>query len=178
MSPLTFSTLFSAPPLTYAALGLALLSLAQLVLIVRLLRSARVAAKADDRVTQLTAALALLTDTTEEGFVNVATELERVGARPLPSSATRRATTKRIAAAVRKGRAIEDIAIAEALSESEVRLHLGLDDGAAAVGNAGAVEAPEPEAAAPGVLDDLESWMNTLHKGRRIRGGRHAAVRA
>jgi hypothetical protein len=159
MNPLTFST----NPLTYAALGLALLSLAQLVLIVRLLRSARVAAKADERVTQLTAALAMLTDTTEEGFVNVATELERVGARPLPSG--------------RKGRAIEDIAIAEALSESEVRLHLGLDDGSAAVGSA-AAEAPEPEAAAPGVLDDLESWMNTLHKGRRVRGGRHAAVRA
>lgn len=166
-----------ATPLTYAAVGLALLSLAQLVLIVRLLRSARVAAKADERVTQLTSALAMLTDTTEEGFVNVATELERVGARPLPSGATRRATTRRIVAAVRKGRAIEDIAMAEALSESEVRLHLGLDDGTAGV-SPGAVEAPEPEAAAPGVLDDLESWMNTLHKGRRGRGGRHAAVRA
>ena len=159
------------------AIGLAVLSVAQLVLIARLLRSARVAAKADERVTQLTAALALLTDTTEEGFVNVATELERVGARPLPPSATRRATTKRIATAVRKGRAVEDIAIAEALSESEVRLHLGLDDGAAG-GSAGVLEAPEPEVAAPGVLDDLESWMNTLHKGRRVRGGRHAAVRA
>jgi hypothetical protein len=172
------SLMFPANPLPYAAVGLALLSLAQLVLIARLLRSARVAAKADERVTQLTAALALLTDTTEEGFVNVATELERVGARPLPSGATRRATTKRIAAAVRKGRAIEDIAIAEALSESEVRLHLGLDDGGPAMGTAGAVEAPEAELAAPGVLDDLESWMNTLHKGRRVRGGRHAAVRA
>ena len=165
-------------PLTYAAFGLALLSLAQLVLIARLLRSARVAAKADERVTQLTAALALLTDTTEEGFVNVATELERVGARPLPSGTTRRATTKRIAAAVRKGRAIEDIAIAEALSESEVRLHLGLDDGGSAMVRAGAVEAPQTEPAAPGVLDDLESWMNTLQKGQRVRGGRHAAVRA
>ena len=173
MNPL----MFAVNPLTGAAVGLALLSLAQLVLLARLLRSTRVAAKADERVTQLTAALALLTDTTEEGFVNVATELERVGARPLPSGVTRRATTKRIAAAVRKGRAIEDIAIAESLSESEVRLHLGLADGAAG-GSAGAFEAPEPEAAAPGVLDDLESWMNSLHKSRRVRGGRHAAVRA
>ncbi len=174
MNPL----MFPVTPLTGAASGLALLSLAQLVLIARLLRSARVAAKADERVTQLTAALALLTDTTEEGFVNVATELERVGARPLPSGATRRATTRRIAAAVRKGRAIEDIAIAEALSESEVRLHLGLDDGGSVLISAGAIEGPEPEPAAPGVLDDLESWMNTLHKGRRVRGGRHAAMRA
>ncbi len=164
--------------ITYAALGLAVLSLAQLTLIVRLVRSARVAAQADERVTQLTAALALLTDTTEEGFVNVATELERVGARPLPSGASRRATTRRIAAAVRKGRAIEDVAIAESLSESEVRLHLGLDGAAASATASGPVEAPEPEPAAPGVLDDLESWMNTLQKGRRVPGGRHAAVRA
>jgi hypothetical protein len=160
-------------PMLYAAFGLAVLSLAQLVLIVRLVRSARVAARADERVTQLTAALELLTDTTEEGFVNVATELERLGARPLPGSSTRRATTKRIAAAVRKGRAIEDIAIAESLSESEVRLHLGLDDSSAPP-----AETAEAVPPASGVLDDLESWMNVLHKGRRARGGRHVAVRA
>ena len=164
--------------ITYAALGLAVLSLAQLTLIVRLVRSARVAARADERVTQLTAALALLTDTTEEGFVNVATELERVGARPLPSGASRRATTKRIAAAVRKGRAIEDVAMAESLSESEVRLHLGLDEAAACAAVAEPIEAPEAEPASPGVLAELESWMHTLQKGRRARGGRHAAVRA
>lgn len=164
--------------ITYAALGLAALSLAQLTLIVRLVRSARVAARADERVMQLTAALALLTDTTEEGFVTVATELERVGARPLPSGASRRATTRRIAAAVRKGRAIEDVAIAESLSESEVRLHLGLDAAAAPAMAAEPVGAPESEPATPGVLDDLESWMNTLQRGRRARGGRHAAVRA
>ncbi len=162
----------------YVALGLAVLSVVQLSLIVRLVRSARVAARADERVTQLTAALALLTDTTEEGFVNVATELERVGARPLPLGSTRRATTRRIASAVRKGRAIEDVAIAESLSESEVRLHLGLDDAAAAQAAVEPVGVPEAEPSVPGVLDDLESWMNTLQKGRRGRGVRHAAVRA
>ena len=164
--------------ITYAALGLTAMSLVQLTLIMRLVRSARVAARADERVSQLTAALALLTDTTEEGFVNVATELERVGARPLPSGSTRRATSRRIAAAVRKGRAIEDVAIAESLSESEVRLHLGLDDAAAYTAVAEPVEGPEAEPAAHGVLDELESWMNTLQKSRRTRGGRHAAVRA
>ncbi|MEP7116895.1 MAG: hypothetical protein ABI880_04905 [Acidobacteriota bacterium] len=162
----------------YAALGLALLSLAQLALIVRLVRSARVATKADERVVQLTAALDLLTDATEEGFVNVASELERLGARPLPSSSSRRATTKRIAAALRKGRAIEDIAIAESLSESEVRLHLGLDDAMAAAPASAEIAEPEPDAATPGVLDDLENWMNSLGKARRTRGGRHVAVRA
>ena len=29
----------------------------------------------------------------------------------------------------------------------------------------------------PGVLDDLERWMNSLTKTRRARGARHAAVR-
>jgi hypothetical protein len=167
-----------------AAACLALLSLVQLVLLVRLGRSARVATPADERVTQLTAALELLTDTTEEGFVNVATELERLGARPLRSGETRRATTKRIVAAVRKGRAIEDIAIAESLSESEVRLHLGLDQAAAAANPAAGSASVDAETdadaagAVPGVLDDLESWMNTLQKGPRARGRRHAAVRA
>ena len=162
---------------TYADIGLAVLALAQLALIVRLGRSARVAAKADERVSQLTAALDLLTDTTEEGFVNVATELERLGARPLPSGSTRRATTKRIAAAVRKGRAIEDIAIAESLSESEVRLHLGLDE-SASIGPPVPVDVHESEPAAAGVLDDVESWMNMLQKGRRVRRGSHVPVRA
>ena len=56
----------------------------------------------------------------------MATELERLGARPVAAASTRRATTRRIAAAVRKGRGVEDIALAESISESEVRLHLGL----------------------------------------------------
>ena len=66
-----------------AACGLAVLFLVQIVLLWKLARSTRVTADATARVAQLTAALELLTDTTEEGFVNVAAELERLGARPL-----------------------------------------------------------------------------------------------
>jgi hypothetical protein len=157
-----------------AGLGLfGLVQLVQLVLLWRLARSSRVAADALARVERLTAALELLTDTTEEGFVNVATELERLGARPVAAQSTRRATTRRIAAAARKGQPVADIAAAEAISESEVRLHLGLD--AAAEPPAPVDEPPAP--AAPGVLDDLERWMQSLRSPKRARGPRHAAVR-
>ncbi|MFN7977184.1 MAG: hypothetical protein U0P30_03555 [Vicinamibacterales bacterium] len=160
--------------MTAALAGLALLGLVQLVLLWKLARSTRATAEATDRVAQLTSALALLTDTMEEGFVNVASELERLGAKPTPAVSTRRATTRRIAASLKKGLSVEDIAIAEGVSESEVRLHLGLE--------AATPPAPEPvavpvESEAPGVLDDLEQWMHTLGRKTRARGGRHAVVR-
>jgi len=158
-----------------AASGLAVLFLVQIVLLWKLARSTGVTADATARVAQLTAALELLTDTTEEGFVNVAAELERLGARPLAAGSTRRATTRRIAAAVRKGRAIEDIASAESLSESEVRLHLGLETASEPVTAREAEESAAEDT--PGVLDDLERWMNSLTKTRRARGARHVAVR-
>lgn len=164
-------------PMTAAA-GLAVLGLVQIALLWRVARSTRAAADATARVAQLTSALELLTDTTEEGFVNVAAELGRLGAKPLAPAASRRATTRRIATAARRGRSIEDIAVAESLSESEVRLHLGLE--AAAAASAEAAPVTEPETAvedSPGVLDELERWMNSLHRPRRARGARHAAVR-
>lgn len=165
---------WTAPsPMIAAAAGLGLLGLVQLVLLWRLARSSKVAADALVRVERLTAALELLTDTTEEGFVNVAGELERLGARPMAAPSTRRATTRRIAAAARKGQSIAAIAAAESISESEVRLHLGLD--AAAEPPPPAAQAAPP--AAPGVLDDLERWMRSLRSPRRARGPRHAAVR-
>lgn len=161
-------------PMSAAAGGLTVLFLVQIVLLWRLQRSTRATAEATDRVAQLTAALQLLTDTTEEGFVNVGAELERLGARPVAAGSTRRATTARIAAAVRQGRPVEDIAIAESLSESEVRLHLGLH------GAAEDLDAHEAEGAAArgaGVLVDLERWMASLSDPSPSRGVRHAAVR-
>lgn len=162
-------------PMAAAAAGLAVLGIVQIALLWKVARSTRAAAEATARVAQLTSALELLTDTTEEGFVNVAAELGRLGAKPLAPAASRRATTKRIAAAARRGRSVEDIAVAESLSESEVRLHLGLE-AASAAEPAPAAE-PEPADEAPGVLDEIERWMNSLHRPRRARGTRHAAVR-
>lgn len=164
-------------PMLAAASGLAVLFLVQLVLLWKLARSTRATADATTRVAQLTAALELLTNTAEEGFVNVASELERLGARPLAAGSTRRATTRRIAAAARKGRAVEDIASAESLSESEVRLHLGLEAATAPVTRREAAEEHADDLGERGVLDDLERWMNTVARSGRPRGARHAALR-
>lgn len=185
---MTISTIWTmvadAPPMAAAAAGLTVLGLVQVTLLWRVARSTRAAADATARVAQLTSALELLTDTTEEGFVNVGAELGRLGAKPLAPAASRRATTKRIAAAAKRGRSVEEIAIAESLSESEVRLHVGLDAASIEVASAEALppEAmptePGPEAErAPGVLDDLERWMHSLQRPRRARGSRHATVR-
>jgi hypothetical protein len=147
----------------------------QLVLMVQLWRTSRAAGRGDRRIEQLTSALELLTDTTESGFVNVAAELTRVGARPITPTSTRRATSERIAAAIDEGRPIAEVAAAEGLSETEVRLHLGLHEAAPHR----RVTAPDPRAAEADVLDDLERWMSTLSGTQRVPSGgvRHAALR-
>jgi hypothetical protein len=113
--------------LEYTLIGLAVLVAIEGLVIVHLSRSVRKVSKVADRVANLGAALALLTDTTEAGLASVAVELERVGTLKRPATtATRRATSKRITTAARNGRTLEEIAASEALSESEVRLHLQL----------------------------------------------------
>jgi hypothetical protein len=139
----------------------------QLALMAQLWRTSRAAAHGARRLEQLTSAMELLTDTTETGFVNVAAELTRVGARPVAPAATRRETTQRIAAARRDGLSVAAIAASEGLSESEVKLHLGLEEPAAV---AGAPARP----ADPHVLDDLEQWMRVLEQDRRGGGARRA----
>jgi hypothetical protein len=146
----------------------------QLLLLAQLWRTTRAAARGGRRIGQLTSALELLTDTTESGFVNVAAELTRVGARPMAPSTTRRATTRRIAEAMRQGRTLAEVAASEGVSESEVRLHLGLV-GSERLATAPSAPASRPD---PGVLEDLERWMSTLTSAPSASGGaRHAAVR-
>lgn len=79
----------------------------------------------EGRLSRFGEALALLTDTTQSGFASIAGELERTDRRPVPTT-TRAATSKRIATAVRRGRTVQQIAADERVSESEIRLHLGL----------------------------------------------------
>lgn len=149
----------------------------QLVLMIQLWRTSRAAVRGGRRIEQLTSALELLADTTESGFVNVAAELTRVGARPMAPTTTRRATTRRIAAAVRQGRPLAEVAASEGLSESEVRLHLGLEDAGCLPPATFGVPAPvaEPDG---DVLGDIERWMNNLGAARKAPGGApHAAVR-
>lgn len=160
-------------PMTIALAAAAAL---QLLLMVQLWRTGRAAARGGRRIEQLTSALELLTDTTESGLVNVAAELTRIGARPIAPTTTRRATTRRIADAVRHGRPLADVAASEGLSESEVRLHLGLDDARPDV-NGAAVKVPAVHE--DRVLEDLERWMSALGSGRAVPGGvPHAVVRS
>lgn len=79
----------------------------------------------EGRLSRFGEALALLTDTTQSGFASIAGELERTDRRAVPPT-TRAATSKRIATAVRRGRTVQQIAADEQVSESEIRLHLGL----------------------------------------------------
>jgi hypothetical protein len=151
-----------------AAAGAGVLGL-QLLVLLQVTRSRRAAGKSARRVEQLTAALELLTDTTETGFVNIAAELERVGARPTAPASTRRATASRIGGAARRGQSVAEIAATEGLSESEVRLHLGLAEAVAQATAAEAAREPAEDDARSGVLGDIEHWMSTLGRRRTPR---------
>ena len=107
----------------YAVAVLALVSLIEAFALVRY-RRARVVDRSVDRLAHFAEALALLTDTTEAGFANLATELQTK--RPAVRGSSRTATSRRIATAVRRGQSLEEIVSRESLSESEIRLHLGL----------------------------------------------------
>lgn len=80
-----------------------------------------------ERLSRLADGLALLTDTTEAGLATIARELQQTQAGRMSAPRPTRATvSRRVVAAVRKGEDLVTIAGQEALSESEVRLHLKL----------------------------------------------------
>ena len=120
----------------YAVTALTLIVFAQTVALWRISRGMSGVARLGDRLSRFAEALALLTDTTEAGLANVANELEQTGRRRASRAAATRSTARRISTAAGRGRSVEDIAALEALSESEIRLHLhmadlkGDDDGA------------------------------------------------
>lgn len=113
--------------MNYALMGLGGVSVLQLVALLVLLRRRKALdlSRIDARLAHFGEALALLTDTTQTGFASVAAELERSGGRRAPV-VSRAATSKRIVGAAKRGRSIQDIAASEEVSESEIRLHLGL----------------------------------------------------
>ena len=84
----------------------------------------------DDRVSHLLAGVSLLTDTTESALRDVATELTRLAATKDAARPAARTTQRRVSAAARRGRSVQDIAAAEEVSEGEVRLRLQLEQAA------------------------------------------------
>jgi hypothetical protein len=109
--------------MNYVAASLALISLFEAALLLRSRRT-RLDDRTDDRLAHFAEALALLTDTTEAGFANIATELQ--SGQRVSRTSSRGATAKRITTAVKRGATLGEIASKESLSESEIRLHLGL----------------------------------------------------
>jgi len=141
----------------YIVGGLSLLCLLQAVLLFRVLRVLGAVDRAEDRLAHFSGALALLTETTEEGFRSLALEITRGGksssngaykglgentkkdafsaasvvmdktARP---DASPRVMTSRLVRAVHRGRTVPEIAADEQLSQGEVRLRLSLAEAA------------------------------------------------
>lgn len=106
--------------------GLALMNLVQVVLIVRLSRRVSSSERVHERLAHFAEALTLLTDTTEAGLSSVANGLNAFGQKAATRSTTR-ATSRRIVKAAKSGMPVASIAADEAMSESEIRLHLELN---------------------------------------------------
>lgn len=110
-----------------AGIGLAFLC-AQTVVLVWTLRRLSELSHIRERMSRLADGLALLTDTTEAGMATLAQQIDQANrkARAAKPAAARTAVQKRVKEAVRRGERVSKIAAHEALSESEVRLHLAL----------------------------------------------------
>jgi hypothetical protein len=111
-----------------AVMGVAIASFVLLhgLLILWLLRKVGRLVNEADRVRALADGMTLLTDTTEAGLTSLIREVERLNDRPAPVRTSRKSTTRRVAIAVEDGTDLAQIAEREAISESEVRLHLML----------------------------------------------------
>lgn len=110
---------------TWALSGLTLVCLIQGALLWRVLRLLGAMERAEDRLSQFSGALALLTETTESGFRALALELGRLG-KTGAAAASSRSTNGRVSRAAKRGRTISEIAASEDVSEGEVRLRLSL----------------------------------------------------
>lgn len=111
--------------MTYLISALIVLGVALATVLWLQLQQQRAIDRVDDRLAHLTAGISLLTDTTEGGLRDVAQEIGRFMASPTDKPA-RAARQRRIATASRRGRSVEDIAVAEQVAEGEVRLRLQL----------------------------------------------------
>lgn len=82
--------------------------------------------KLGDRLANLTSGISLLTDTVEGGLRDVAQEIDRLSGanKPAAKPKVRAVTQRRVSAAAKRGRSVQDIAAKEKMSESEVRLRL------------------------------------------------------
>ena len=115
----------------HIAMAVGAVLLVQTVLLLWAARRLDELAHIRERLSRLADGLALLTDTTEAGLATIARELQQQApARAAaPRAASRASVSKRVATAAKRGENLAAIAGREALSESEVRLHLALAEG-------------------------------------------------
>lgn len=105
-----------------ASLALATLIVFQIVSAVRLAKRLRAAAEIAGRLDRLTAAIGLLTDTTEGGLGALTSEIERLGRRAVVTSPR---DTKRAATGSSRREDFSQAALDEALAQGEANVHLG-----------------------------------------------------
>jgi hypothetical protein len=111
--------------LTSVVCGLGVIALAQAVLLWRASRSLGRLDGIQARVEKFGDALTLLTDTTESAFRSVASEIARTPRPPaVDDGRASAALSARVARAARSGRSVSEIAAAEEIAETEVRLRL------------------------------------------------------
>jgi len=110
-----------------ASAGLVFLC-AQFVILLWTLRRLGELSNIRERMSRLADGLALLTDTTEAGLATLAAQVDQINRTNgfAAKAASRSVVQKRVKDAARRGDRISKIAAHEALSESEVGLHLAL----------------------------------------------------
>ena len=109
--------------------GIGVAAVVQTVLVWRATRAVARLSAIEARVERFGDALTLLTDTTESAFRAVAIQMTHrpaVAAAVTPAASA--AKTRRITRAVTRGATIEQVAAAEEVAESEVRLRLQMAD--------------------------------------------------
>jgi hypothetical protein len=111
--------------LTGLIAGIGVAAGVQTVMVWRATRAMTRLASIEARVERFSDALTLLTDTTESAFRAVAAEMARTpGRAERIAPAVSAARTRRIARAATRGASVQQIAAAEEVAESEVRLRL------------------------------------------------------
>jgi hypothetical protein len=99
--------------MTYLISAVIVLGVALATVLWLQLQQQRAIDRLDDRLAHLTAGISLLTDTTEGGLRDVAQEIGRL-ANSSADKPARAARQRRIASAAKRGRTVEDIAVAAA----------------------------------------------------------------
>ena len=137
--------------------GLGVVTVLQLALLWRAHRALRRLPALEARADKIADAITLLTDTTESAFRAVASEMSRPAAPATRAATTRAASaarTRRVARAAARGTSVEQIAAAEDVAESEVRLrlHMAQDAGTAGTRRPGASKARKTPGAHRGTL--------------------------